>query len=618
MRMPDGVDFEFWDDLTVYRRVFHVSALHPHAADDNPGTPERPFRTISRVAVLLQPGEKAVIHEGVYRERVTPARGGRGADAMIAYESAPGERVVLRGSERWDPSLARFRVTDSVRHQRPLEGGVMIWMGDLPEALFRGYNPFLINNTSEVMLLYGHQWTPAEMKRYLLKRGMLLCGGRPLEQVQSESELLAAPGRFWVDALGHALHFRLPQDEDPAAADLELTSREQVFSPQERGLGHIRISGLVVEHAADPMTLTTLQHGALSTGAGHHWIIEDCTVRYCNATGIDVGLQEHARLAPPQERGHHVIRRNRISDCGITGLCGLGNPEDTLVEGNRFERIGGLLIERMFECAGLKFHGCRRVLIRGNVFRHLRQACGIWLDYHCGMNRVTGNVFQDIDSIFGGVHVESSFDPHWIDGNVFWDMKSWRAADYPPESPMRGGHGVFADSCDFVTVAHNFFGPTASYAVACHFKQADRVVFGRVGLNRGHRVLNNVFGRCAKRVLFGRREDNVCDGNVYDQTGDAGSLCLYRPEPAAILNLETWRDYAALDRHSGQTGVSAEVDSSGDSLMFRRGPSEVRPVPVPEGMDYEAPGPFSAAVWDAAESAGHPALHPLGSGRKPV
>jgi len=618
MRMPDGKDFEFWNDGTAYRRVLHVARQHPRAADENPGTCDQPLRTIGRAAGLLQPGEKVVIHEGVYRERVAPARGGASASAMIAYEAAPGERVVLRGSERWDPSRARFRATDRFDLTRASAEGQAVLMGDLPDEIFQGYNPFLINNTSEVMLLYGHTWTPAEMKRYLLKRGMLLCDGLPLEQVHAEEELLEGPGRFWVDVASHALHFRLPGDRDPATADLELTTREQIFAPRQRGLGYIRVSGLIVEHAADPMTVLTVQHGALSTGAGHHWIIEDCTVRHCNATGIDVGLQERGRVAPPPERGHHVIRRNRISDCGITGLCGLGNPEDTLVEGNRFEKIGGLLIERMFECAGLKFHVCRRVLIRGNVFRHLRQACGIWLDYHCGMNRVTGNVFQDIDSIFGGVHVESSFDPHWIDGNVFWDMKSWRAADYPPESPMRGGHGVFADSCDFVTVAHNFFGPTASYAVACHFKQADRVVFGRVGLNRGHRVLNNVFCRCAKRVLFGRREDNVCDGNVYDQTGDVGSLCLYRPEPAAILNLEIWRDYAALDRHSGQTRVSAEVDDSGDSLMFRRGPSEVRPVPVPDGMDYEAPGPFSAGVWDAAESAGHPALHPLGSGRKTV
>lgn len=599
MRMPDGRDFEFWDDRTVYRRVLHVAALHSQAADANPGTLERPFRTIGRAADVLQPGEKVVIHEGVYRERVTPPRGGTGTAAMIAYEAAPGERVILRGSERWEAFRARFRATDNVRHSRPVSGDPMIWMGDLPEELFQGYNPFLINNTSEVMLLYGHVWTPAEMKRYLLKRGMLICNGRPLEQVQSEGELLGGSGRFWVDVLSHALYFRLPGDADPLKADLELTTREQIFSPRERGLGYIRVSGLVLEHAADPMTLTTLQHGALSTGAGHHWIIEDCTVRHCNATGVDVGLQTSGRFDPLPERGHHVVRRNMISDCGITGLCGLGNPEDTLVEGNRFEAIGGLQIERMFECAGLKFHRCRRVLIRGNAFRRLRQACGIWLDYHCGMNRVTGNLFQDIDSIFGGIHVESSFDPHWIDGNVFWDMRSWRAADFPAESPMRGGHAVFADSCDYVTVAHNFFGPTVSYAVACHFKQADRIVAGRVGLNRGHRVLNNVFYRCAKRVLFGRREDNVCDGNVYDETGDAGSMCLYRPEPAVILNLETWCDYTGMDRSSAQVKLAADVEGEGGGLMLGRSSCDVRPVPVTEGMEYGAPGPFSLELWEA-------------------
>jgi len=40
-----------------------------------------------------------LVHEGVYRERVKPARGGTGPDAMICYEAAPGERVVIKGSE---------------------------------------------------------------------------------------------------------------------------------------------------------------------------------------------------------------------------------------------------------------------------------------------------------------------------------------------------------------------------------------------------------------------------------------------------------------------------------------------------------------------------------------
>ncbi len=65
------------------------------SSDANPGTREKPLRTIGRAAEILQPGERVVVHEGVYRECVSPRRGGKGPRAMIAYEAADGERVVV-------------------------------------------------------------------------------------------------------------------------------------------------------------------------------------------------------------------------------------------------------------------------------------------------------------------------------------------------------------------------------------------------------------------------------------------------------------------------------------------------------------------------------------------
>ena len=79
--MPDGMAFPFWDDVTEYRRVYHVDQSHPGASDDGPGTEERPFVTINCAAQALQPGEKVVVHAGVYRECVRPARGGAGPEA---------------------------------------------------------------------------------------------------------------------------------------------------------------------------------------------------------------------------------------------------------------------------------------------------------------------------------------------------------------------------------------------------------------------------------------------------------------------------------------------------------------------------------------------------------
>ncbi|MBM4093629.1 MAG: DUF1565 domain-containing protein [Planctomycetes bacterium] len=52
---------------------FHVAV---NGDDSNPGTRAAPLRTIQRVANLGLPGDTITVHEGVYRERVNPPRGG--------------------------------------------------------------------------------------------------------------------------------------------------------------------------------------------------------------------------------------------------------------------------------------------------------------------------------------------------------------------------------------------------------------------------------------------------------------------------------------------------------------------------------------------------------------
>ncbi len=68
--LPDGTFFPFWEDQTVYRKIYHVAGRHPQASDANPGTSEKPFKTINRAAEVLEPGEKVIVHEGIYRECV--------------------------------------------------------------------------------------------------------------------------------------------------------------------------------------------------------------------------------------------------------------------------------------------------------------------------------------------------------------------------------------------------------------------------------------------------------------------------------------------------------------------------------------------------------------------
>ncbi|MCX7827471.1 MAG: DUF1565 domain-containing protein, partial [Verrucomicrobiae bacterium] len=107
-----------------YGGEFHV-ATNGH--DANPGTRAKPLRTIQRAAELAQPGDVVTVHEGVYRERVNPPRGGTSDRKRIVYQAAPGEKVEIKGSEvvkGWT------KVQDDV------------WKVTLPNSFFGNFNPY--------------------------------------------------------------------------------------------------------------------------------------------------------------------------------------------------------------------------------------------------------------------------------------------------------------------------------------------------------------------------------------------------------------------------------------------------------------------------------------------
>ena len=76
---------------------FHVATTGSDHAD---GSEDRPLRTINRAADLAKPGDTVVVHGGEYREWVQPRRGGLSELRRITYTAAPGEHVVIKGSEQ--------------------------------------------------------------------------------------------------------------------------------------------------------------------------------------------------------------------------------------------------------------------------------------------------------------------------------------------------------------------------------------------------------------------------------------------------------------------------------------------------------------------------------------
>ena len=75
---------------------YHVSTK---GNDLNAGSASKPYRTISAAAAIAQPGDTITVHQGVYRERINPPRGGTSDDKRIVYQAATDEKVAIKGSE---------------------------------------------------------------------------------------------------------------------------------------------------------------------------------------------------------------------------------------------------------------------------------------------------------------------------------------------------------------------------------------------------------------------------------------------------------------------------------------------------------------------------------------
>ena len=488
-RLPDGTEHVFWDQPLTFSKTYYVDNGSARAEDSGPGSNDRPFRTIGKAAQVLQPGERVVIASGTYREWVRPERGGTGPDKMISYEAAPGAKVYIKGSdvlkEGWarDPVIAFRRppAASGAPAPPPPPPPAPSWGYQLTGAMFPdAYNPFALASVAG-----DRAWLDtkvSDMGPYFRRRALMFADGIPMEQVETRRELGSptlfrppAPGtpqppnglpprarggplmqevggkedaRFWPDANGQSVHVRLPSGT-PAEHMIEGTTREQVFSPVNHGLNYIRLKGLIIQHAGNGFPLPQ-RGGMIDVMGGSHWIIEDNTIEWANAIGIEI-----AGGGPQGPTQGHIIRRNTIRYCGIEGIAGIGTA-DVLFEDNLIECCGWADAEREWESAGAKFHQARNMLMRRNVIRHIRHGNAVWFDTGAVNCRITSNVFADVLSVASAVHMEVNLQQNQIDNNIIWDVRN--AEPGTPGQRGCAGSGIFINANDKVTIANNLIG----------------------------------------------------------------------------------------------------------------------------------------------------------------
>ncbi len=117
--------------LTVLALANTMPATEYHVAttgnDAHRGTKSAPLRTIQCAATLALPGDVITVHEGVYRERINPPRGGESDKKRIVYQADRGAKVEIKGSE-------------VVKHWVKVQDDV--WKVTLPNSFFGSFNPY--------------------------------------------------------------------------------------------------------------------------------------------------------------------------------------------------------------------------------------------------------------------------------------------------------------------------------------------------------------------------------------------------------------------------------------------------------------------------------------------
>jgi hypothetical protein len=468
-----------------YATEFHVAA---DGNDANSGTSAAPFRTIQHAADLAQPGDVITVHQGVYRERIKPPRGGESDAKRIVYQAAPGEKVEIKGSE-------------VVKEWVKVQGHV--WKVTLPNSFFGKFNPY--SN-----LIHGDWFVDRGRQHHT--GGVYLNGDWYYEAAKLDDVLKGGgPGPQWfgkVDKDNTTIWAQF-KGVNPNEQPVEINARQTVFYPEKTGINYLTVRGFTMRHAATPWAPPTAEQiGLIGTHWSKGWIIENNVVSHSICSGVALGkhgdqwdntsantaegyvktIERGLKNGWNKETiGHHIVRNNSISHCEQAGVVGSLGAVFSTVTGNDIHDIHVRGLFSGAEMAGIKFHAAIDVKIAHN---HIYRTCrGLWLDWMAQGTRVTGNLFHD--NLSQDVFVEVDHGPFFIDNNLFL-------------SPVS-----LLDVSEGGAYAHNLFAgqiitcPEPGRATPYHPAHSTAVA-GLVNIRGGdNRFYNNVFvggGRSAKPV----------------------------------------------------------------------------------------------------------------------
>lgn len=411
--------------LMTYGKEIHVSKA---GKDSNSGTSNAPLLTIQAAAYIAQAGDIITVHEGVYRERIDPIRGGNSHNERIVYRAAKDEKVEIKGSEvisGWK------KVKKSV------------WKVVIPNSFFGNYNPFVDS-------VYG-DWFNNQGRIH--HTGDVYLNGTSLYEMETLDKVSSSKNTMSGKTLGNGYTWYCRSNEElttiwanfhdynPNKELTEISVRNTCFYPSKPGINYITIDGFEISQAATQWGAPTAEQvGMVATHWNKGWIIENNTIHDTKCSGVtlgkEIGTGHNVWLADRSKDGSvhyievifralrngwskknigsHVVRNNEIYNCEQTAICGSFGAAFSIIENNHFHHIW---IKRQFagaEIAGLKFHGAIDVQIRKNRVNNCGR--GFWLDWMTQGVRISQNVLYNNSR--EDMYFEVNHGPFLVDNNI--------------------------------------------------------------------------------------------------------------------------------------------------------------------------------------------------------
>ncbi len=417
-------------------KEYHVSV---NGSDKNDGSASKPYMTISAAAVVAQPGDVITVHEGTYRERITPPRGGVSDSKRIVYQAAKGEKVFIKGSE----------IVTGWEHVR--DG---VWKVTIANTFFGEYNPYKD-------IVTGDWFDRMGMDHHT---GQVYLNGKSLFEKGSLDEVMdPKPHRKAVDKQAALYTWYCQSNEkdttiwvnfhgnNPNKELVEINVRDACFYPDTPGRNYITVRGFGMSQAATQWAPPTAEQiGLIGTHWSKGWIIENNVISDSKCSGVTLGKdrksghnvcaknpgKDGAKLYnevvaralengwSKEKIGSHIVRNNKIFNCEQAGICGSLGAVFSQITDNYIYDIWTKWQFEGDEIAGIKIHASIDMLIKNN--RIVNTGKGIWMDWMSQGTRITGNLCYN--NILQDFYSEVNHGPYIVDNNIFlskcsvWDM----------------------------------------------------------------------------------------------------------------------------------------------------------------------------------------------------